>query len=46
MRESYESPAEFEERIVSHARAEDAIRALPETPHPGEVKPLRARGRT
>jgi predicted nucleic acid-binding Zn-ribbon protein len=46
MRESYESPAEFEERIASHVRTEDEIRALPETPHPGEVAPLRARDRT
>jgi DNA-directed RNA polymerase subunit RPC12/RpoP len=46
MRESHESPVEFEERVSSHLRAEDEIRALPETPHPGEVEPLRARGRT
>jgi DNA-directed RNA polymerase subunit RPC12/RpoP len=45
IRESYESPAEFEERLASHHRTEDAIRALPETAHPGEVEPLRARGR-
>jgi hypothetical protein len=46
MRESYESPAEFQERVASHVRTEDEIRALPETPHPGEVEPLRARGRS
>jgi DNA-directed RNA polymerase subunit RPC12/RpoP len=46
MRESYESPAEFEERMASHTRTEEEIRALPVTPHPGEVVPLRARGRT
>jgi hypothetical protein len=46
MRESYESAAEFQERMASHLRTEDEIHALPETPHPGEVEPLRARGRT
>jgi hypothetical protein len=46
MREPYESPGEFEERMASHLRTEEEIRALPETPHPGEVEPLRATGRT
>jgi DNA-directed RNA polymerase subunit RPC12/RpoP len=46
MRETYESPAEFEERFASHRRTEDQIRALPETAHPGEVQPLRVRDRT
>jgi hypothetical protein len=46
MRETYESPAEFEERFTSHRRTEDQIRALPETAHPGEVQPLRVRDRT
>lgn len=45
MRESYESPAGFEERMASHLRTEDEIRALPETSHPGELEPLRARDR-
>lgn len=45
IRESYESPAQFEQRLTSHLRTEDEIRALPETPHPGEREPLRPRGR-
>jgi predicted nucleic acid-binding Zn-ribbon protein len=45
MREPHESPAEFEERMASHARTEKEIRALPELPHPGEFEPLRSRGR-
>jgi DNA-directed RNA polymerase subunit RPC12/RpoP len=45
MRESYESPPEFEERMASHLRTEDEIQSLPEIPHPGEVEPLKARGR-
>jgi DNA-directed RNA polymerase subunit RPC12/RpoP len=46
MRETYESPVEFQERFASHRRTEDQIRALPETAHPGEVQPLRVRDRT
>ena len=46
MRETYESAVEFEERLASHRRTEDQIRALPETAHPGEVQPLRVKGRT
>jgi hypothetical protein len=45
MREPHESPAEFEERMASHARTEKEIRALPELPHPGEFEPLRSRDR-
>jgi DNA-directed RNA polymerase subunit RPC12/RpoP len=45
MRETHETPADFEERLASHYRTEDEIRALPETPHPGEALPLSARGR-
>jgi hypothetical protein len=46
MRETYESPAEFLERVASHRRTEDQIRALPEIAHPGERPPLKVRGRT
>lgn len=37
LRERYETQEEFGQRMASHRRTEDEIRALPETAHPGEV---------
>jgi DNA-directed RNA polymerase subunit RPC12/RpoP len=37
VRERHETPEQFGQRMASHRRTEDEIRALPETAHPGEV---------
>jgi predicted nucleic acid-binding Zn-ribbon protein len=42
-RERYETPAEFQERMASHLRTVQEIRALRETAHPRGALPLSAR---